>query len=353
MFKKIKIIFAILGGMIRRSVVVVSVIASLLLPAAESAAAGREHVTIGTMRSVRNSALFLAAERGYFKAEGLDVEMTAYKSDSDVVQALAGGGTDFALAGFTTAAFKYAGQGLIKAIAVQSREKQDFEGNQIVVSNAVYSRGLRKPEQLAGISAAIGQIGSIYHYQFAQLARVKGFAIDKITLKPQVSLNAIADAVSTGKVDAAILPSSYARGLLTSNQAKLVSWYSDIDEQELGALFVSSKLLKDKTTRTTVEKFLRAYRKGAADYHDALMRHDKYGKRISNTRSHEAASEIARYVYPLRAGGSSLVESNSYYLDAGAQIDMVDLTRQVEWYKAQGLIDKKIDAREIVDLNLD
>ena len=340
--------------MIRRSVVVFSIIASLLLPAAKgAAAAGPVHVTIGTMRTVRNSVLFLAAERGYFKAEGLDVEMTAYKSDSDVVQALAGGGTDFALAGFTTAAFKYAGEGLIKAIAVQAREKQDYEGNQIVVSNAVYSRGLRKPEQLAGISAAIGQIGSVYHYQFAQLARVKGFGIDKITLKPQASLDAIADAVSTGSVDAAILPSNYARGLLTSNQAKLVSWYSEIDEQELGALFVSAKLLKDKAKRATVEKFLRAYRKGAADYHDALMHHDKYGKRVSDTRAHEAASEIARYVFPLRAGGSALVENNSYYLDPNAQIDMVDLTRQVEWYKAQGLIDKKIDAREIVDLKLD
>jgi hypothetical protein len=32
---------------------------------------------------------------------------------------------------------------------------------------------------------------------------------------------------------------------------------------------------------------------------------------------------------------------------------MADLTRQVEWYKAQGLIDKKMDAREMVDLKID
>jgi NitT/TauT family transport system substrate-binding protein len=332
--------------MIRHSFVAFSIIASLL-----SSAAAQEHVTVGTMRDVRNGALFMAADRGYFKAEGLDLEMTAYKSDSDVAQALAGGGTDFALAGFTTDAFKYAGQGLIKAIAVQVREKKDYEGNQIVVSNAVYSRGLRKPEQLVGISAAIGQIGSVYHYLFAQIARVKGFDPNKITLKPHASVDGIADAVTAGKVDAAILPSNYARGLLTSNQAKLVAWYSDVDEPQLGALFVSAKLLQTK--RATVEKFLRAYRKGAAAYNDALMHHDKYGKRVSNTKSHEAAGEIARYVYPLRAGGSSIVEGDAYYLDAQARIDMADLTRQVEWYKAQGLIDKKIDAREIVDLKID
>jgi NitT/TauT family transport system substrate-binding protein len=332
--------------MIRRSLVAFSIIVSLL-----SSAAAQQHVTVGTMRDVRNGALFLAADRGYFKAEGLDVEMIAYKSDSEVAQALAGGGADFALAGFSTDAFKYAGQGLIKAIAVQVREKKDYEGNQIVVSNAVYSRGLRKPEQLVGISAGIGQIGSIYHYLFAQIARVKGFDPNKITLKPQASVAAIADAVSAGKVDAAILPSNYARGLLTSNQAKLIAWFSDVDEPQLGALFVSSKLLKAR--RATVEKFLRAYRKGAAVYNVTLMRHDKYGKRVSNTRSHEAASEIARYVYPLRAGGSAIVEGDAYFLDPKAQIDMADLTRQVEWYKAQGLIDKKMDAREMVDLKID
>ena len=84
-----------------------------------------------------------------------------------------------------------------------------------------------------------------------------------------------------------------------NNQAKLVGWYSDLDEQQLGALFVSRKMIE--TRRDVVEKFMRAYRRGAADYTTALLRKDRSNKRVSDTKSREAATVIARYVYPDRA----------------------------------------------------
>jgi ABC-type nitrate/sulfonate/bicarbonate transport system substrate-binding protein len=92
------------------------VIASLVSPAT-----AQECVVIGTQRLADNGALFLAAAAGYFKAEGIDLAMTAYENDRMVAEALASGATDFALAGFTPAAFNFAGKGTIKAIAARSR----------------------------------------------------------------------------------------------------------------------------------------------------------------------------------------------------------------------------------------
>jgi len=330
--------------MIRRFLAAFTLIASL-----SSTAAAQERVTVGTMRHVDNGALFLAAAQGFFKDEGLELDMTAYASDADVAAAVAGGGADFGLAAFTTAAFNYAGRGLMKAIAAQVREKRDYEGNEILVSNAAYARGQRKPEHLSGLSAAITQVGSVQHYQFAQIARVKKFNPSTITLKPQGSLAAIVNALSNGQVDAAILPGNYARGLLTSNQAKLVAWYSDIDEQQLGGLFAATKVIQER--RATVEKFVRAYRRGAAEYYNSLMRHDRYGKRISNAKAREAATAIARYVYPGRAGSGGRVESDAYFMDAHARLDPADITRQIEWYRTQGVIDKTIEARNVMDLS--
>ncbi|HEY5379298.1 MAG TPA: ABC transporter substrate-binding protein, partial [Pseudolabrys sp.] len=170
-----------------------------------------------------------------------------------------------------------------------------------------------------------------------------------ITLKPQGSLQAIAHAIASGEADAAILPGGYARALLTSSQAKLIAWYSQLDEQQLGALFASVKTIHNE--RATVEKFLRAYRRGAAAYHAALMHKDKYGKRLSNAASHEAAAQIARYVYPGKTIGASLVEADAYYIDPQAQLDAADIARQVRWYQAQGLIDKEYDPRDVMDLS--
>ena len=330
--------------MIRLLLATLSVIASLLYPAG-----AQERVAVGTMRHTDNGALFLAAARAYFTTEGLDLDMTAYASDQAVAEALAGGGVDFGLAGFTAAAFNFAGRGLIKAIAAQVRDKDSYEGNQILVSNAAYSRGLRKPEQLANNTAAVDLYGSPIHYQFGQVARVNGFDLASISLKPQVSLNAIGKALASGQVDVAILPGSYARDLLTENQAKLVAWYSTLDEQQLGALFASAKVIR--TRRTAVEKFMRAYRRGAADYHAAFMRHDRHGKRISNDKSQDAATAIARYVYPGQRRGGEKVEAEAYFMDRQARLDVADIVRQVEWYKAQGVVDKTVNARAVMDLS--
>lgn len=329
--------------MIRRILASFSLIAVLAWPAA-----AQERVTIGTTRAVANSVLFLAEIQGHFKAEGLDVEMTAYASDEDVVEALAGGATDLGLASFTAKAFNLAGARKIAAIAAQVREKADYEGNSIVVSNVAYDRGIRKMENLANMSAATLRLGTTLHYQLSQVARVKKFSFASMTLKPQGSIAAIARMIESGSADAAILPGTEARDLLTANYAKLVGWYSEIDEAQLGALFASAKAIESK--RATLEKFLRAYRRTAGEYYTIFMRHDRYGKRISNAKSQELAGKIARYVFPGRSKmGAVTVEDGLYYMERDARLDGAEIARQVAWYQSQGLVDKSVDARAVVD----
>lgn len=330
--------------MIRRVLAALSVIVAILSPAA-----AQERVTVGTTRSIANSVLFLAAAQGHFKAEGLDVEMTAYASDQDVAEALAAGATDMGLAGFTAQAFNLAGSGAIKAVAAQVREKADYEGNDIIVSNAAYERGLRKAENLAGASFATYRLGTALHYQFGQVARLKRFDIAAVTLKPQGSLAEIARVIASGAVDAAILPGTEARALLTATQAKLVAWYSELDETQLGALFASSKAIAAR--RATVEKFVRAYRRAATEYAAVFLHNDRYGKRVTNARTRELSGKIARYVFPGHSAetGTATVEAGIYYMDREARLDAADIARQVKWYQSQNLVDKSVDARTIVD----
>src|SRR5262245_53434324 len=214
------------------------VIASLVSPAS-----AQERVVIGTQRLADNGALFLAAAAGYFKVEGIDLATTHYESERMVAEALASGATYFALTGFTPAAFNSAGKGTIKTIAARKREKRYYEGTtELVVSNIGFSKGLQKFEDTSGKTVAIDALGSISHYQLEQIARVKKVDMNRVTVKPMQTLDAIVRAIATDEIDAAIMPASYARDLLASNQAKLVGWYSELDEIQFGALFASSKM---------------------------------------------------------------------------------------------------------------
>ncbi len=333
--------------MIRRALAVLTLAALLFTPAM-----AEERITVGTTRSSDNGALFLAVARGYFGAEGLSVEMTAYQSDKDVAQAVAAGAVDFGLAGFTPQAFNYAGQGFFKLVAAQVQERKGFEGNEVVASTAAWANGLRKMDNLADRSVAITVLGSPFHYQLAQIARAKKFDFNSITIKPLQTVDAAALAVSEGKAEAAILPAAYARELMVASQGMLVGWYSEVgDQQDLGALFASKKMLTER--RAVADKFVHAYRRGAADF-SAMVQLDRYGKRISNVSTRELATIIARYVFPGRQLGraAGTVETGAYPMDPQAKLNIADLERQVAWLKEQKLIDAGVNVPGIVDTTL-
>jgi NitT/TauT family transport system substrate-binding protein len=330
--------------MILRAFAILVLIASTVSPAA-----AQERVVVVTQRLAGNGALFLAAVRGYFKAEGLDIAMGAYPNAQAVVEAVAAGRSEFGLAALSPVAFNLAGRGAIKMIAAQLREMRAYEGDEIVASNAAYANGLRKFEDLANKIVAIDHFGGTLHYQLGQIARAKGFDLAGVTMKSLAPFDDMAKAVADGTVDAAILPAQIARPLLETSQAKLVGWYSEIDQQQTGALFTSPTMIRAR--RATVEKFVRAYRRGVADYAAALLRHGRFGKRVSDSASQEAAEIIAHYVYPGRSSDMAIIEASAAYMDPKARIDMADIARQLDWYKAQGFVDKNVDARAVVDLS--
>jgi NitT/TauT family transport system substrate-binding protein len=332
--------------MIRRFASLLLLIAGLVTPAA-----AQERVTVATTRDIANGALFLAAARGYFKAEGLDLSMRAYPNARDAVEALAMGATDLGLAAFNATVFSLAGSGKIKAIAAQVREQRGYEGNEIVASTKAYARGLHGLADLANKSIALSELGGTFHYQLALIAQRKGFDLNGVTLKPLHSFDTVAQAVAGGEVDAAILPPFYARDLLETGRARPVGWYSELDGEQLGALFASAKTLAGR--RAMVVKFLRAYRRGAAAYAAALLRHDSYGKRVFDAQTRAAAAAIGLYLYPGHAAGETapLVAGAAYFMDAQARLDLSDLARQLAWFKAQGLIDKRVDAHAMVEAN--
>jgi NitT/TauT family transport system substrate-binding protein len=295
---------------------VICLIVGLSLPAA-----AQERVLVVTQRQAANGALFLAAVRGYFKAEGLDLQVGVYRTPQEVVEAVASGRGEFGLTALTPAAFNLAGRGAIKAIAVQVREQCDYESDELVAANAAYDKGLRKFADLAGKLVALQSLGSAPHYQLGQIARVKGFdlAAGAICVRPAHRGSGQADRLDIGDRPAA--------------DRRAVCRAQD-----------------DRGPARTVEKFVRAYRRDVADYTQALLRRDRYCKRVSDSASQEAAGIIARTVFPGRSSAMAIVEANAPYMDPKARIDVADIARQIDWYKAQGFVEKNVDARDVVDL---
>jgi NitT/TauT family transport system substrate-binding protein len=145
-----------------------------------------------------------------------------------------------------------------------------------------------------------------------------------------------------------VLSPAGARDVLLSGQAKFIAFVSETDEALTGALFASANALA--AHRASIQKFVRAYERGAADYAAALLRRDRYNKRVSDTKSQSAATLIARSVYPDHPASRAVpvIEQTAMFVDP-ARFDAADLARQIAWFKIQTLVDAAADPRLAVE----
>jgi NitT/TauT family transport system substrate-binding protein len=331
-----------------RALQILCVLASVLFA---SCAAAQEKVAVGVLRFVSSGALFVAVERGHFKHEGLDLDLKFFDAAQPIAVAVVTGDVDFGLTAFTAGLFNLAGKGGLKVIAAQAKEERGYQGNAILASNAAWDKGLRKVEDLKGRSLGITQIGSSFHYQVGQIARLKGFDLKSVDLKPLQSLANMMAALKGNQVDAIIIAPHLAKQLLAAGDAKLLGWYSDFDQYQFGALFTSPRLIAGK--RATAEKFVRAYQKGAGEFAAALLKRDDSGNRKFDAASHEVAGLIAKHVYPGQPADRavSLVEASTFFVDAQARLNVGDIHDQIAWYKSQGMVDAAVDAKALMDLS--
>jgi NitT/TauT family transport system substrate-binding protein len=315
-------------------------------------AAAQEKLNVGALRFVSNGGLFVAVERGYFKAAGLDVDLKFFDAAQPIAVATVSGDIDLGATAFTAGLYNLAGKGGLKVIAGQAREKVGYEGNAILVSNAAWEKGFRTLEDFPGKSLGITQVGSSFHYQIGQIARAKGFDIKQVSLKPLQSLANMAAALKGGTVDAVIIAPHLARPLVAAGDAKMLGWYSSVDEYQFGALFASPKAIA--TRRGAVEKFVRAYQQGTAEFYGAILAIDPGGARTSNVdKATPVGLAVAKYVYPSAQGRAAVeqVMTSAYFVDPQAELDVEDIHKQVAWLKAQGLVDAAVDPKSFIDLS--
>src|SRR5215216_67916 len=330
---------------------VLPIIVALAALLAGTPAVAQDKVAVGVLRFVSSGPLFVAVERGYFQQEGLAVDLKFFDAAQPIAVAVVTKDVDLGLTAFTAGLFNLAGKGGLKVIAAQAKEAKGYEGNAILASNGAWERGLRKIDGLKGRSLAITQVGSSFHYQIGQIARIKGFDLASVSLKPLQSLANMVAALKGSQVDAIIIAPHLARQLVASGDAKLLGWYSDLDEYQFGALFTAPKVIEGR--RGTVEKFVRAYQKGTAEFAAALLRRDDSGNRKFDAASRAVAALIAKHVYPGEPAdkAAGLVESSTFYVDSQARLDVGDIYGQIAWYKSQGMVDASVDPKALIDLS--
>ncbi len=324
------------------------VTALMLLSSITTSAAAGEKITIAALTFISSSPLFIAAEKGYYADEGLDVDFKFFRAAQPVAVSIVSGDADFGVTAFTAGFFNLAGKGALKVIGAQFREEKGFDGSAILVSNKAYDAGFTSVDQFPGHSFAMTQVGSSFHYMIGQVLEGSGLKINSVKLKPLQSVPNMIGALKSGQVDAMIIVPHIAKGLARAGAAKIIGWVSDYAPYQVGGLFTSSKNVT--TRRDVVEKFVRAYQRAATDYHQTMNQLDPDGKRIFGPQAETTVKMINKYVYKGKPSAAK-IKSGAVFIDPKGRLNVGSVYKQIAWYQAQGLVDKSVDPAKIIDLS--
>lgn len=318
---------------------------SLTMAAVQNGAEAADQITVAALTFVSSSPLFIAQERGYYAEEDLEVSFEFFRAAQPVAVAIAAGDADFGVTAFTAGFYNLAGNGSLKVIGAQSREEPGFDFSAYLASNAAWEAGLRAPEELPGHNLGITQRGSSFHLMLGLLAEEVGFDVDSVQLTALEAVPNMISAVSTDQVDAVILPGWIARRIEGEGNGHVIGWVHDYTPYQLGGLFTSTENVERR--RDVVERFVRAYRRGAADYAEAFHGFDGEGNRVFG----EEAEALIPIIQQYTEATPEAIKASASYIDPEGRLDVGSIHRQVAWLKGQGLVGPAVDAADFVDLS--
>ncbi len=296
-------------------------------PGGPNATVEKPRIKVGIIPSTDMAPLYVAQSKGYFRDEGLDVQLVTLGGGGEVMTSLLGGDVDFTFASYpllVQAQQKGKGKVNVRIVADASAAKPD--------TVAVVVKGdspLRSAADLAGKRIAVSSTGSMA--DLAVLAGMKAARVDTSGIKWQVmKFPDMLPKLQSGEIDAAFLVEPF----LTVAQAQLGVW--TVFQPLVGRLDGIGL-----TGYAAMEKTTSAYPKTVAAFQRAVVRANRLA---ATPEGQNAIREALMKNAKVKPEIAPVLHLPAYPLTT----DPTRLQRVPDLMREFGLIDKPFDIRPMI-----
>ena len=276
----------------RRSVLAALLAAIALWPGGPALAL--DQVRLG--KAVPNSFAFGAAEVGIeakiFEAEGIAVEVTSFRGDAQLQQALAAGGVDVGLGSGPGLGFRAKGAPAIGVAAMYGPP-----ANLALV--LPLDTPIRTIADLKGKRIGVTTAGSLTDWLVRELSRQQGWGSDGMQILALGQMQARLAAIQRGELDGMVIEAATGYELEEAGKAKNFLLFGDIAKDfYTHVIFASDDLIEKRPD--LLRRFLRGWFKTIA-----FMRANKDFAVASEAKTIEVKPSIAAKIYDAQISGFS------------------------------------------------
>lgn len=260
-------------GITRRGFVTKLTVGIAGLPLARGLAWGQAKGKLGYMKIVDNAALFIAMEKGFFKAEGLELETVPMAGGAVIVQGVTSGDLQF---GWTNVISLYQAHvegfdfKLIAGGATNVKGANDTHALEVLKTSPIV-----RAKDLEGKTIAVNTLNNIVHLMAMAWIDKNGANSSKVKFV-EVPFPQMEAGLVGGKIDAASVHEPFATAAVEKGVTRVLAnpWGEVVPKFLIASWFASEKWIQKN--KQMAEAFVRAINRGI----DAI-RADPAGSRSS------------------------------------------------------------------------
>lgn len=312
----------------------------IAIPVAQSQSPSQPiRIRAAYLKSLSFSPLFLAKEKGYLAAEGIELELQVVQSASEVVAFMARGQMDAAFGNIGVPLFNAAARDMeVRIVAGVSYYPQDpaaLSPCPIIIRKELADSGkVKSLADLKGRKIAFNVRGGVIEYLAVEALKRDGLSLRDVEIV-EMPFPDMAVALANGAVDAALIPEPG----VTAVREKGIGVVLDVNPAPgtLATVLSFGANLLSPTGMKNGEAFLRGLRRASAD--------------LQRPEDVLSAEHVALWAKSTEIPAALIAKTAPYVFDKNLAIDLADLARQQDYAVTTGQIttappiDKLIDRR--------
>ncbi|HLH23787.1 MAG TPA: ABC transporter substrate-binding protein [Chloroflexota bacterium] len=226
-------------------------------------------VKVGTIAAINDAGLYLALDRGYFAAEGLDVELVPFRASADMIPLMGNGQLDVGSGAAIPSIFNAISRGVALRIV---GDKGSYLGSctpALVVRRSLADT-VHTLDDLAGRKVAVVNLNVATHLDLVKGLEAAGVPLDRVEVVaiPFPEMNT---ALANGAVDAALLSEPFlTQGAEQGISSQLLCGEDLNPGRQYAMLTYAPHFVADE--RAAGERLMLAYLRGVRDYTDAMRK---------------------------------------------------------------------------------